>query len=86
MIRIFFINIIILLSSFCSVAQSNSELSLNGNWQILFDPENIGIEANWMNPATFMKQDEVRIIQVPSCWEEVEKNYEGVVHCRRNRV
>ena len=52
-------------------------LSLNGTWQIVFDPDNIGRRERWFETETFNAQP-ARDITVPSCWEEIEQDYEGV--------
>ena len=57
--------------------------SLDGTWEILFDPQNSGREADWHKNEVFSAQATKRHIAVPSCWEEIEKNYEGVAFYRR---
>jgi len=62
-----------------SSAQNNNEtaqLSLDGTWDIIFDDDNKGIEQDWFLDEIYDKQ-EFKQITVPSCWEEIEKNYEG---------
>jgi beta-galactosidase len=51
--------------------------SLNGTWEIIFDENNKGIENDWYLDENFGKQN-FKTITVPSCWEETEKDYEGV--------
>jgi beta-galactosidase len=58
-------------------AQSN-KMSLNGTWDIIFDHKNEGIDQKWYLGKNFEKHESVKKIKVPSCWEETEKNYEGV--------
>ncbi|MCP4784665.1 MAG: hypothetical protein GY903_23760 [Fuerstiella sp.] len=58
-------------------------ISLDGTWEILFDPENTGREAGWHRAATFSSVDGRRNIEVPGCWELIEKDYEGVAFYRR---
>ncbi len=58
-------------------------LSLDGTWQIVFDPGNEGREAGWYRPEVFAGLEQSRPIEVPSCWEEIEKDYEGVAFYRR---
>jgi len=57
-------------------------VSLNGPWEIVFDPKNEGRRADWFHDANF-PQDRARTINVPCCWELVEKDYEGVAFYRR---
>jgi hypothetical protein len=51
--------------------------SLDGEWRIVFDPANEGRAAKWHQQEVFQSL-ETRAIQVPSCWEEIEQDYEGV--------
>jgi len=51
--------------------------SLDGEWSIVFDQANEGREARWHTQKVF-KDLKKRPIQVPSCWEEIEEDYEGV--------
>jgi len=51
--------------------------SLDGKWGIVFDEANEGRTAKWHLQENF-KALNVRDIEVPSCWEEVEQDYEGV--------
>lgn len=57
--------------------------SLDGTWEIIFDPENAGRDAGWHKDKVFSAQSTKRNITVPSCWEEIEKDYEGVAFYRR---
>ena len=51
--------------------------SLDGMWQIVFDRNNEGRALQWVLDEHFPRQ-EAKEIAVPSCWELVEKDYEGV--------
>ena len=64
-----------------SIRQS---LSLDGAWRIAFDKENQGREAGWHILASFPELPDARSIVVPSCWEEVEQDYEGVAYYQRS--
>jgi len=59
-------------------ASGREQLSLDGAWEIIFDPENIGREADWHQHRVFASRVDRRKIRVPSCWEEIERDYEGV--------
>ena len=52
-------------------------LELDGNWKIAYDPDNVGLQQNWLanRPA------KLRDIKVPSCFEETPEGagYDGVV-------
>ncbi|GGZ87267.1 hypothetical protein GCM10007028_26780 [Algibacter mikhailovii] len=52
-------------------------LSLDGSWDIIYDDANLGIANDWYLNENFEKQDFEKI-DVPSCWESVKENYEGV--------
>jgi beta-galactosidase len=57
--------------------------SLDGTWEIIFDHGNIGRDADWHLDKVFSAQSAKQNITVPSCWEEIEKDYEGVAFYRR---
>ena len=42
--------------------------SLDGDWQIIFDRENAGVERSWHEHGVFAGLSS-RTIPVPSCWE-----------------
>jgi beta-galactosidase len=79
-----------LLSQVGSVASTCDEVtvnarevkSLDGTWQIVFDRNNEGRENEWFLKKNF-PLEQMRDIIVPSCWEEIEKDYEGVAFYRR---
>ncbi len=58
------------------------EISLNGNWEIIFDQHNKGKAGEWHINQNFSRQSTIREISVPSCWEEIEQDYEGVAFYR----
>ena len=58
------------------ITNETAQLSLNGTWDIIFDDNNEGVEQDWFLDENFEKQD-FKKITVPSCWEEIEKDYEG---------
>ena len=62
---------------------ARQEQSLDGKWEIIFDHNNIGRDADWHLDKVFSQQSAKRNINVPSCWEEIEKDYEGVAFYRR---
>lgn len=59
------------------------QFSLNGNWEIIFDAKNEGVEGAWVLNKNFNQHPLKRQITVPSCWEEIEKDYEGVAFYRK---
>ncbi len=65
------------------VAEDRQVQSLDGTWQILFDPENVGHAGNWHREEVFSASSDRRDIAVPSCWEQIEGDYEGVAFYRR---
>lgn len=66
-----------------SFAHGNDELSLDGQWEIVFDHDNAGKKNGWHKNATFSALDNRRPITVPSVWELIEQDYEGVAFYRR---
>lgn len=69
---------ILLLFTLVACAQKDENIiSLDGTWDIVFDDMNEGIEKKWYLNEEFSKLQN-RSIEVPSCWEETEKDYEGV--------
>ena len=52
--------------------------SLDGTWEIVFDSKNEGRHGGWQKEPVFSAQGNRRKIQVPSCWEEIAQDYEGV--------
>lgn len=85
MIRIPLI-VLILTMTIASFAQESPDqniLSLDGTWEILFDRENEGVKNAWHLNGNYENHPHKREIHVPSCWEEFEKNYEGVAFYRK---
>ncbi len=67
-----------------TVPTANAEsLSLDGQWEIVFDPANEGREARWFEDEVFTGLDTRRGITVPSAWELIEEDYEGVAFYRK---
>lgn len=58
-------------------------LSLDGTWQIIFDHDNQSRDRRLFESANFLAHEGVRDIQVPSVWERIEKDYEGVAIYRK---
>ena len=73
-----------LLSPLLCIAQKEDSISLNGTWQILYDNDNEGRALHWMYSDVFEQHPDKKKIQVPSCWEEFNENYEGVVFYKRH--
>ena len=59
-------------------------ISIIGKWAILFDQENIGGVEKWHLKRVFETQKGVSDIQVPSHWETIKKDYEGVVFYKKS--
>ncbi|EMI43683.1 glycoside hydrolase family 2 protein [Rhodopirellula sp. SWK7] len=62
--------------------QTREIQSLDGNWEIVFDTDNIGRENKWHQTEVFSKQSDRREIEVPCCWERIRQDYEGVAYYR----
>lgn len=52
--------------------------ALNGTWDIVFDEKNEGKRGKWWLQERFMALEQRQSIKVPSCWETLKKDYEGV--------
>ena len=74
-----------LIMTFLSLSgQNNSSfenISLNGEWEIIYDYENIG-KANQFHSNEGFDNGVIEKITVPSVWERFKKDYEGVVYYR----
>ena len=51
---------------------------LNGEWEIIYDYNNIGKSKSYNTSEGFSKGT-IENISVPSVWERFKKDYEGVV-------
>lgn len=56
---------------------SQKEISLNGEWQVVFDKENKENKLKWHTEEEFYNLSDIRNINVPSSLEEIEQDYEG---------
>jgi beta-galactosidase len=65
-----------------SQASKNDILSLDGEWEIIFDHNNEGNKAKYYLSEVFLQQQNIRKIKVPSAWETIEKDYEGAAFYR----
>ena len=68
--------LLIICGSFSISAQNR--ISLNGAWEIIFDEQNQGRKVGWMKEEVFTKHPDRQVIQVPSAWETIKQDYEGV--------
>ncbi len=59
---------------------SRIKVSLNGAWDIRFDPANVGVSEGW---AVNEWPEHSRTVTVPSTWNLIEPEYEGVAFYRR---
>ncbi|MCB1119975.1 MAG: hypothetical protein KJT03_00380 [Verrucomicrobiae bacterium] len=76
----------ITLASLClsaGITLQGQTLSLDGIWEIVFDPGNIGRDSQWHTQAVINELAGKRDIQVPGAWELIEKDYEGVAFYQR---
>ena len=58
-------------------------ISLDGEWLIAFDYKDEGRASKWHELARFEALKDRKKITVPSCWETIEKDYEGAAYYRR---
>ncbi len=64
--------------------QAQSAISLNGEWEIIFDDKNEGRQAKWMQAEVFATHPNRQTIEVPAAWERSRKDYEGVAFYYKN--
>ncbi len=57
-------------------AHEQREISLDGKWRIVFDPENRGKEEKWFALSEPPRGGQE--ITVPGCWELINPGYDGV--------
>ncbi|MCX8211922.1 MAG: hypothetical protein OTI34_12790, partial [Lewinella sp.] len=67
-----------------SLILAQEELVLDATWEIIFDENNEGKNADWVTDAGFRANTDRRPIAVPSVWETIEKDYEGVAIYRHD--
>jgi len=65
-------------SLYAGYSFGQEQLSLDGEWLIVFDDQNIGRSESWIHPEVFDQQEDRRTISVPSAWELIKQDYEGV--------
>ena len=53
-------------------------LSLDGDWQVIFDDDNKGRPLHWEQAEPFLAHPEPETVSVPACLEEFRQDYEGV--------
>lgn len=68
--------ILVLSMQVFSLAQT--EISLDGQWEIIFDETNEGRSSGWQKDSIFLSHPDKQKIQVPSSWELIKQDYEGV--------
>ena len=75
--------LIFLLFTFYSFSQEReNQISLNGEWEIIYDENNEGRNLKLHTIEGFKKFQSEKI-NVPSGWEEYKKDYEGVVYYKK---
>ena len=71
-----------LIQPFLGFSQEQKVISLNGNWEIVFDHNNQGADQNWHEDEVFQSLKNKKSISIPSSWELIEQDYEGVAFYR----
>ena len=79
----FYFFVLLLFLSNDLFAQQESAISLDGNWDIIFDDKNEGNASGWMRSDVFEAHDKRQEIHVPCAWETYKKDYEGVAFYRK---
>ena len=61
-------------------------MSLAGDWELRFDPKDIGLESGGMLPSAWSDQSKIYQIKVPGVWESIQEGvgYDGVAWYRRS--
>ncbi|NQV31193.1 MAG: hypothetical protein HQ515_00785, partial [Phycisphaeraceae bacterium] len=78
-----FVTLVLILAAMWGPLAHGQTLSLDGDWQIVFDAHNQGREAGWQKNAVFDTLSDTQAIEVPSAWELIKQDYEGVAFYRR---
>ncbi|MCP4451163.1 MAG: hypothetical protein GY809_06855 [Planctomycetes bacterium] len=78
-----FVTLVLTLAAMLGPLAHGQTLSLDGDWQIVFDAHNQGREAGWQKNAVFETLSEAQAIEVPSAWELIKQDYEGVAFYKR---
>ena len=77
-----FLSIVSIFFFIISYSQIRDEITyLNGEWEIIYDYDNIGKLQAYNTDEGFSK-GKIEKITVPSVWERFKKDYEGVVYYR----
>ena len=77
-----FLSIVYIFFFIVSYSQTRDDITyLNGEWEIIYDYDNIGKLQAYNTDEGFSKGKIEKII-VPSVWERFKKDYEGVVYYR----
>jgi len=59
-------------------------VTLDGNWQVIFDHDNKGRTLNWQHREDFYSYQDIEQVTVPACLEEFKQDYEGVAWYGKN--
>jgi hypothetical protein len=78
-------SVLISQNSFAQQKHLNT-LSLDGDWQIIFDKTNQSKQLKLYQNNAFLAHNNIKTIKVPSVWERIEKDYEGVAVYRRSFI
>ncbi|MCP4272402.1 MAG: hypothetical protein GY781_10610, partial [Gammaproteobacteria bacterium] len=75
--------ILLSLQTVMAAKSHHDTVSLDGKWQIIFDKDNISKTNKLYQDANFLAHKDIKEITVPSVWERLEQDYEGVAVYRR---
>jgi len=79
LVAVFFLSI----QSVMAAKSHHNTVSLDGKWQIIFDKDNVSKTDKLYQNSNFLAQKNIKEIMVPSVWERIEQDYEGVAVYRR---
>lgn len=64
---------------------ARASVSLDGQWTFAIDPDNVGVDETWFDPATALPEELTKRIAVPHAWQEHDeyRSYTGTGWYRR---
>ena len=74
----FILQIFIINCVFSQSGEGIETLSLDGDWEVIFDDNNQGVSNKWYTNGNFNIHPSKQTIEVPSALESLVQNYEGV--------
>jgi beta-galactosidase/beta-glucuronidase len=79
----FILQIFIINCVFSQSGEGIETLSLDGDWEVIFDDNNRGVSNKWYTNDNFNIHPSKQTVEVPSALESLIQNYEGVAFYRK---